>query len=469
MCRKITFCEKHNIERSIKKRSNRSDEYYCTQCKNEKARERKYLLNINNPEWIAKQNYKNNLTEEDKKLKLKEYYERYKKTEKRRDYIILNLKCKESNLYCVQCDNNRVYGKKNCDNCKLHNKWIKQNNFISTCLHCKNEFGIETKIANKEIFSKLNSFCSLNCSKNDKSDRVNPNETKVCKKHYIIYTSIGNSNRRRCVECVREYNKLQHRLEKKREIDRNYQAKKRLDNPDALKQAQEKYKLSLKFEERKNYYKYKSNEGKYSNLYCIECNDVRLYGDKICDKCKVSKRYIAAYNYISVCRHCNEEFGIENKLKNLGNIPQLNKYCSIECNEQSKKITKKKNAKIHRCKYGRIKEDKQFAKKYGNKYEPISRTIVYRKHNYICTSCGVKCLHPNKENYNQSNAATLDHIIPKSKGGSHTYENVTLLCRSCNTIKSDKIITEYKRNQSQLELQFIDYIPQGSQLQLQME
>ena len=447
MCRKITFCEKHNIERSIKKRSNRSDEYYCTQCKNEKARERKYLININNPDWVAKQNYKNNLTDEDKKARLKEYAINYRKTQKARDYNILNLKCKESNLYCVECDINRVYGKKICIKCKYHKRFILQNNFISTCLHCKNTFDIETKLLNKEIVDKINSFCSLQCLK----DSIKHN-------YKTRYNNFKNN---------------EEKLNRKRELDRIYSLKKRVENPDAIKQAQEKYKLSLKFQERKNYYKYKSNESKCSNLYCIECNDVRLYGDKICDKCKVSKRYIAAYDYISICRHCNVEFGIDTKLKNLGNIYQLNNYCSIECNQQSKKITKKKNAKIHRHKHndrhGRIRDDKQWARIYGNKYEPISRTIVYRKHNYICTSCGVKCLHPNKENYNQSNAATLDHIIPKSKGGSHTYDNVTLLCRSCNTIKSDKIVTQFKRNQSQLELQFIDYIPQGSQLQMEME
>lgn len=443
MCRKITFCEKHKIERSIKKRSNRSDEYYCTQCKNEKARERKHLLNINNPEWVAKQNYKNNLTEEDKKLKRKEYNEKYQKTEKRRDYIILNLKCKESNLYCVECNNNRVYGNNICIICKYHKRFIWQNNFTSTCLHCKSTFDIQTKLLNKGIVDKINIFCSLQCSK----DSIKHNyETR--------YNKFKNN---------------EEKLNRKRELDRLYGTRRRIENPDALKQAQEKYKKSDKYRDWKNYYKYKSNESKCSNLYCIECNDVRLYGDKICGKCKVSKRYTAAYDYISICRHCNVEFGIDIKLRNLGSVAQLNNYCSIECNKQSKNITRKRHQKINRNKYKRIKDDKQWAKIYGNKYEPISRTIVYRKHNYICTSCGVKCLHPNKENYNKSNAATLDHIIPKSKGGSHTYDNVTLLCRSCNTIKSDKILTQFKRNQSQLELQFIDYIPQGSQLQMQME
>ena len=302
---------------------------------------------------------------------------------------------------------------------------------------------------------------------------VNTIKVKYCEKHNCSYVQRGSSDRMHCRECTNERNRntvrSQKAKENKRDYDKKYAIKKRLENPDVLKQAQEKYKLSLKFQERKNYYKYKSNEGKFSNLYCIECNNVRLYGDKICDKCKVSKRYIAAYNYTSKCRHCSKEFGIDIKLNNIGIIHHLNNYCSFECNKQSKKISNKNNRRIYIRKYKRIKDDKQWARIYGNKYEPISRTIVYRKHNYICTSCGVKCLHPNKENYNQSNAATLDHIIPKSKGGSHTYDNVTLLCRSCNTIKGNKIVTQFKRNESQYELQFIDYIPQGLQLQLQIE
>ena len=306
---------------------------------------------------------------------------------------------------------------------------------------------------------------------------VSNNNIKYCTKHNCSYVQRGSSDRMHCRECTNERNRntvrSQKAKENKREIDRIYQAKKRLESPDVLKKAQEKYKQTDKYKHRINYYKFKNKEGQYSNIYCIECNDVRVYGDKLCSKCKLIKKYTDAYNYTSVCKHCNKEYGIETKLKNLGNIAQLNNYCSIECNQQLKKITKKKNAKIHRRtrndKYGRIREDKQWAKIYGNKYEPINRTIVYRKHNYICTSCNVKCLHPNNLNYNQSNAATLDHIIPKSKGGSHTYDNVTLLCRSCNIIKGDKILKQFKKNQSQLELQFIDYIPQGLQLQLQIE
>jgi len=451
MCQRKTFCEKHNIERSIKIRSNRNCvEYYCKLCKNERKREKELLSNLLNPDWVAKQNYISNLTDEEKKAirleKSKEYAKKYQKTDKRRDYLILNRKCKESNLYCIECNNNRVYGKKICLKCKYHKKFVWENNFISNCLYCKSTFDIKTKLLNKGIFDKINTFCSLKCSK----DNIKYN-LEIRKENF------KNDNKK---------------INKKREWDRFYSAAKRIENPNRIKETIEKYKQSDKYKERVNYYKVKSKEGQCSNIYCIECNDVRLYGDKLCDKCKLIKKYTDAYNFTSVCKHCNQEYGIDKKLNNLGVVHHINNYCSIECNEELKKITKKRNSLLKRKsrnKYNRIRDDKQWAKLYGNKYEPISRTIVYRKHKYICTSCGVKCIHPNKDNYNQSNAATLDHIIPKSKGGSHTYDNVTLLCRSCNIIKGDKILKQFKKNQSQLELQFIDYIPQGLQLQLQME
>lgn len=287
---------------------------------------------------------------------------------------------------------------------------------------------------------------------------VNSINVKYCQKHDCSYVQRGSSDRMHCRECTNERNRNRVRSQKakenKREYDRNYGLKKRLENPDVLKQAQDKYKQTDKYRD----WKISKLTITFSNIYCIRCNNNRVYNSDYCVDCSKLLHIINNYDYISVCKHCNKEYGLDVKINNLGKVFQLNRYCSVECNEKSKKITYKKNAKIYRQKrneiYGKIREDKQWARIYGIKYEPIIRRIVFRKHKYICTSCGVKCLHPNKENYNQSNAATLDHIIPKSKGGSHTYDNVTLLCRSCNTIKSDKIVKDFKNNNNQMELQF---------------
>lgn len=37
--------------------------------------------------------------------------------------------------------------------------------------------------------------------------------------------------------------------------------------------------------------------------------------------------------------------------------------------------------------------------------------------------------------------STLDHVIPLSKGGSNTIENIVLACRPCNEFKGDRIMS----------------------------
>jgi 5-methylcytosine-specific restriction endonuclease McrA len=49
---------------------------------------------------------------------------------------------------------------------------------------------------------------------------------------------------------------------------------------------------------------------------------------------------------------------------------------------------------------------------------------------YGCKNCGV------------SEDLTIDHIIPMSKGGSDNIANLQCLCRSCNSVKGDKIVKE---------------------------
>lgn len=39
-------------------------------------------------------------------------------------------------------------------------------------------------------------------------------------------------------------------------------------------------------------------------------------------------------------------------------------------------------------------------------------------------------------------AGTIDHIIPKAKGGTHCWENVVLACRPCNGTKGAKTLAE---------------------------
>ena len=286
--------------------------------------------------------------------------------------------------------------------------------------------------------------------------RVSPNEIKVCEKHNVVYTIWGSKNKRRCVECVREYNKLPHRLEKKRVLDKEYQAKKRLENPDVLKQAQEKYKQTDKYRD----WKISQLSITLSNIYCIRCNKNRVYNNDYCNECNKLLNIIKNHDYTSVCKHCNKEYGLDVKISNYGKVFQLNNFCSINCNRQSKinnqilyKTTDKyKELKRERKRNGTHK--KRVINK-GNKYQLIFRRTLFERFNYVCQGCNVKCVYPNDINYNDDNCATIDHIKPISKGGDHTYVNTQLLCRKCNSIKRDnEKYFEHKQRAKQMELQF---------------
>lgn len=68
--------------------------------------------------------------------------------------------------------------------------------------------------------------------------------------------------------------------------------------------------------------------------------------------------------------------------------------------------------------------------KYPNEYyRSISKSIrekVMDRDNYSCVNCGA---------YHR---LTIDHIIPWSLGGETSYENLQVLCKSCNSKKSNK-------------------------------
>jgi|LakMenEpi03Aug12_release.lakeMendotaPanAssembly.Ray.scaffolds.fasta_scaffold532962_1 ribosomal protein S8 len=301
---------------------------------------------------------------------------------------------------------------------------------------------------------------------------VSNNNVKYCRKHDCSYVQRGSSDRTHCRECTNERNRntvrSQKAKENKREIDRKYQEKKRLHNPDKLKEILLKHKQTDKF--RDTYIK--KIVIKSSNIYCIRCNNNRVYNnDNYCNDCNKLLHIINNHDYISVCKHCNKEYGLDTKINNNGKVFQLNKYCSTECNNDYINIKKQTSIINLRLWVKSIKGTLQYKLmqrdrktngthkrrviKRGSKYEVINRRTLFQRFNYICQGCNVKCVYPNDVNYNDDNCATIDHIKPISKGGSHTYDNTQLLCRKCNWMKKDnEKYFKHKQMAKQMELQF---------------
>ena len=55
----------------------------------------------------------------------------------------------------------------------------------------------------------------------------------------------------------------------------------------------------------------------------------------------------------------------------------------------------------------------------------LSRRAVLVRDNFECQYCGAK-------------AENVDHVIPKSRGGGHTWDNVVAACRPCNARKENR-------------------------------
>lgn len=64
--------------------------------------------------------------------------------------------------------------------------------------------------------------------------------------------------------------------------------------------------------------------------------------------------------------------------------------------------------------------------------------VLIRKHRGKCADCGTDVT----LEHNTPNQATIDHVVPLSKGGEDQLHNLRLLCRSCNLRKGDTVLDD---------------------------
>jgi len=61
----------------------------------------------------------------------------------------------------------------------------------------------------------------------------------------------------------------------------------------------------------------------------------------------------------------------------------------------------------------------------------LTRREVFIRDGYTCQYCG-----------RQSHELTIDHVVPRSRGGLHAWDNVVSACRACNHRKGGKSVAE---------------------------
>jgi 5-methylcytosine-specific restriction endonuclease McrA len=56
----------------------------------------------------------------------------------------------------------------------------------------------------------------------------------------------------------------------------------------------------------------------------------------------------------------------------------------------------------------------------------LTRRAVFARDGWVCQYCGAP-------------AENVDHVVPKSRGGLHTWDNVVAACRRCNSRKENRL------------------------------
>ena len=167
---------------------------------------------------------------------------------------------------------------------------------------------------------------------------------------------------------------------------------------------------------------------------------------KTCRKCKQAKsektfalNKNAKSGLSSRCRVCESERGkvryrkIKEKVKIQANEYRKNNYeLRIEIERKSRAKNKEKHRPGKNARQS-IRNKILTSKKYLILDKELRK--IYDSHCFMCGS---------------QEGQSIDHIIPISRGGTHSVGNIMTLCQRCNASKHARTITEWKHSRKKL-------------------
>jgi hypothetical protein len=161
-----------------------------------------------------------------------------------------------------------------------------------------------------------------------------------------------------------------------------------------------------------------------------------------CDRC-IDKIELEKTNRISnwkgkyiKCKECGKRFEMRSS---------KSKFCSTKCSDKN---------------YYRVKELRRRKKlqENGRVNYKISKRKLIEREGSKCKLCGEPVdfndYHYKEEGYFIAGPKypSIDHIIPVAKGGTHTWDNVQLAHRHCNSVKSDSSALELDNNRVKISI-----------------
>jgi len=181
------------------------------------------------------------------------------------------------------------------------------------------------------------------------------------------------------------------------------------------------------------------------------CKESTIKKYKTCTKCGQTKSFSDFYNrtkakdgLMSECITCNRTTSQNYRLKNLSKIAETKKAWgqgNRDWNAPKEKLYRAANKEkitAYQKKWARENADSvsltrqiRRARKLRNGVFLVTRKELKRLYANPCAYCGAPSKH-------------IDHVIPISRGGTHSIGNLVGACAPCNLVKGKKFIMEWR-------------------------
>ena len=155
---------------------------------------------------------------------------------------------------------------------------------------------------------------------------------------------------------------------------------------------------------------------------CTKCNQIKPFES-------FSKRKASKDGLQYKCKICDKKISAEWLLNNYEHMRKLNANWYAKNAEHDRNKTKEwRNNNPEKT---RLQNLRYRTSKAKNGVYKISKKYLLNLYSSSCYVCGSK------------SDIEVDHIIPISRGGTHSEGNLQPLCRSCNASKGAKTMSEW--------------------------
>lgn len=113
------------------------------------------------------------------------------------------------------------------------------------------------------------------------------------------------------------------------------------------------------------------------------------------------------------------------------------RYCSRPCADRAARAEGRRSQGVSRHSNGT--SHKERASAYGAVYEPVNRRRVFERDGWLCQLCQ-QPIDPDLR-WPDPGSASLDHVVPISRGGEHSYRNVWAAHLDCNCSKGSREVS----------------------------